>query len=134
MGTNGENNGGKDLNVKMSIENTELAYKRTQLAWVRTVFAIITTAIALDQLVKVIYDPKIKMGGIWIKNSNLIASLLTSVGSILLIIETIFYIRRTRKLVDLRDGTQKKFSGTAVLSVFVVVLGLLVTYMLIFIG
>lgn len=129
-----EKNGNKDLNVKMSIENTELAYKRTQLAWVRTVFAIITTAIALDQVVKAIHDPKIKMGSIWIKNSNLISSLLTSVGSILLIVETIFYVRRTRKLIQLREGEQQKFSGTAILSVFVVILGLMVTYMLVFIG
>ena len=129
-----EQNEPKDLNTKMSVENTELAYKRTQLAWVRTVFAIITTAIALDQVVKAIHDPKIKMGNYWISNSNLISFILTCIGSLLLIAETIFYVKRTKELMALRDAPLKKFSGTAVLSMFVILLGVLVSYMLIIYG
>jgi uncharacterized membrane protein YidH (DUF202 family) len=122
------------LNNQMNIENTELAYKRTQLAWVRTVFAIITTAIALDQVVRAIHDPKVRIGEFWIRNSNLISVLLTSVGSLLLIFETYFYIKRTKELRDMREAEIRKFSGTAVLSIFVIVLGVLVCYLLLSFG
>ncbi len=123
-----------DLNNKLAIENTELAYKRTQLAWVRTVFAIITTAIALDQVVKALREPGVKTGQFWLSNSSLISFLLTSIGSLLLIAETFFYVKRTKELMIMRGAKLSKISGTAILSLFVILLGMLVSYMLVIYG
>ena len=123
-----------DYDTTMAVERTELAYKRTQLAWVRTVFTLITAGLALDQVIRVIHKPAINLGDVWIRSGNLISISLSSIGSLLLIFETILYIRRTKKLMESRKAEPTKFSSTVVLSFFVIVLGILVTVLLAVIG
>jgi putative membrane protein len=122
-----------DYNTEMAVERTELAYKRTQLAWVRTVFTLITAGIALDQVMRMIHKP-VNMGAIWIRNGNLISILLASIGSFLLILETLLYIRRITKLRKSRGSEPGKFSSTVLLSFFVIMLGALVTWLMIVYG
>jgi uncharacterized membrane protein YidH (DUF202 family) len=122
-----------DYNTEMAVERTELAYKRTQLSWVRTVFTLITAGIALDQVMRMIHKP-VNMGAIWIRNGNLISILLASVGSFLLIIETMLYVKRIRKLMKSRSAEPGRFSSTVLLSIFVVMLGILVTWLMIVYG
>ncbi len=123
-----------DYNTILAVERTELAYKRTQLAWVRTVFTLITAGIALDQVLRVIHKPNVSFGEIWIRNGNLISILLASVGSLLLIVETLLYVRRIRKLMNSRNAIPDKISSTVMLSVFVIFLGVLVTFLMIAYG
>lgn len=127
-------NSGLDYNTEMAVERTELAYKRTQLAWVRTVFTLITAGIALDQVLRMIHKPNISFGEIWIRNGNLISILLASVGSFLLIIETMLYVRRISKLMKSRNAVPNRFSSTVMLSFFVILLGVLVTWLMIVYG
>jgi uncharacterized membrane protein YidH (DUF202 family) len=122
-----------DYNTEMAVERTELAYKRTQLSWVRTVFTLITAGIALDQVMRMIHKP-VNMGAIWIRNGNLISILLASVGSFLLIIETMLYVKRISKLMKSRGAEPSKFSSTVLLSFFVIMLGVLVTWLMIVYG
>lgn len=122
-----------DYNTEMAVERTELAYKRTQLSWVRTVFTLITAGIALDQVMRMIHKP-VNMGGILIRNGNLISILLASVGSFLLIIETMLYVRRIGKLMKSRGAIPNKFSSTVLLSFFVTLLGILVSWLMVVYG
>lgn len=124
---------GLDYNTEMAVERTELAYKRTQLAWVRTVFTLITAGIALDQVMRMIHKP-VNMGAIWIRNGNLISILLASIGSFLLILETLLYAKRITKLRNSRGAEPGKFSSTVLLSFFVIMLGALVTWLMIAYG
>ena len=127
MGKDSEN---LNYETEMSVERTELAYKRTQLSWVRTVFTLITAGLALDQVIRVIHKPAINLGEVWIRSGNIISISLASIGSVLLIFETVLYIRRTKKLMKSRKAEPTKFSSTVVLSFFVILLGILVTILL----
>ncbi|MFN8257062.1 MAG: DUF202 domain-containing protein [Bacteroidales bacterium] len=119
-----------NLNVNLAVERTMYALERTQLAWVRTVLGLITAGIAIDKGVSALHQARLISGEAWDKNGHFAGLLLTWVGTLLMILVTVFYIIRMWQLASmLRKRNRLLYPGTLI-SVFICILGFLSVYFL----
>jgi putative membrane protein len=119
-----------DPRVDLAIERTMLAMERTLLAWVRTVLGLITGGVAIDKGTAAIHDARIAAGVALMKNGHLAGLFLTIVGTSLMIVVTVAYVKRIRELKQM-VGLKRKFPepGT-MLAIFICILGGLAIYFL----
>ena len=120
-----------DPRNEWAIERTELALERTHLAWIRTLFTLMTAGIAIDKGLELIHEARLVRGDALFRNAHAIGISLTSIGSVLLLIESIAYIQRSRQLARMKNKKSFAMSTPIVLSLLVFLLGIILTYFLI---
>ena len=117
-----------DPRVDLAVERTMLAMERTQLAWVRTVLGMITAGIAIDK----VHLARIIAGIAWQKNAHMAGLLLTSAGTALITLATVLYIVRMHKLSLMRGSRTTILQPGTLISIFMIVIGALAIYSLIY--
>jgi uncharacterized membrane protein YidH (DUF202 family) len=121
-----------DPRVDLAVERTMYALERTQLAWVRTVLAFITGGVAIDKAVSVLHKARLLSGVAWEKNGHFAGLLLTSCGTALIALVTVFFIIRMWQLATILGRTNKLLYPGTLVSVFMCILGALSIYFLTF--
>jgi uncharacterized membrane protein YidH (DUF202 family) len=112
-----------DPRIDLAVERTMLAMERTQLAWARTVLGLITGGVAIDRGIAALHEARMAAGVALVNNAHFAGLLLTSTGTLLMIITTGIYIRRMKQL-NLMNGIKKKWPAPGtILSVFICLLG-----------
>jgi len=119
-----------DPRIDLAIERTSLALERTQLAWVRTVIGFITAGFAIDKATTVLYEARLVSGVALSKNGHFAGLLLTGVATVLMIVVTITYVRRTLQLSKMRVSKERPTTSTTLLSIFVCLIGGITIYFL----
>ena len=121
-----------DPRVDLAVERTMYALDRTQLAWVRTVLGFITGGIAIDKGVSALHQARLLSGEAWERNGHFAGLLLTSVGTALMTLVTVFYIIRMWQLATMLEKRNKLIYPGTILSVFMCIVGALSIYSLTF--
>jgi uncharacterized membrane protein YidH (DUF202 family) len=119
-----------DPRVELAVERTMYAIERTQLAWVRTVLGLITGGIAIDKGVSALHQARLISGTAWEKNGHFAGLLLTSFGTGVMALVTIFYVIRLWQLSDMLGRRNKLLYPGALVSVFMCIVGALSIYFL----
>jgi uncharacterized membrane protein YidH (DUF202 family) len=127
---NGDYKHEDDPRVDLAVERTIYAIERTQLSWVRTVLGFITGGIALDKGMSALHQARVVSGVAWEKNGHFGGLLLTSGGTLLMVISTIFYIIRIWQLTTTLGRKNKLLSPGTLVSAFMVIVGVLSVYFL----
>jgi len=120
-----------DPRVDLAVERTKLALERTHLAWIRTMFALITGGIAIDKGFEIIHEQRILKNEALIKNIHFIGIGLTSLGTLLLLAETLQFVKRNKQLSAIMNQKYHIFSTNLFLSAMVLLLGLVLDYLMI---
>jgi putative membrane protein len=123
-----------DARVDLAVERTELAWERTHLAWIRTTFAMMTAGIALDKGLEFIHQQRLLTNKALAENGHIIGIMITSFGVVLLLLETIQFVRRSRQLANLRKATYSFFSTNFILAALVIITGIALIYLMIATG
>lgn len=121
-----------DERTHLAIERTELALERTHLAWIRTVLSLIASGFAIDKLVEIFHNNRLVTGKALISQSHITGIVLVIAGMLSLLVETIYYIRRSRQLKRLRDTKEQKLVHGLLLSVLLFLIGLVLIYFILF--
>ena len=119
-----------DPRVDLAVERTMLAMERTLLAWVRTVMGLITGGVAIDKGTAAIHDARLAAGVALMKNGHLAGLTLTIVGTVLMFVVTIVYIRRIRELKQMVSVKARFPEPGIMLAIFICILGNLAVYFL----
>lgn len=119
-----------DPRVNLAVERTELALERTQLAWIRTTFTLMTAGLAIDKGAAYIHEQRIAVNKAFMNNAHGIGIFLTSLGTVLLLVETIQFTRRNKQLAAMKKANTSFFSTSWVLSVMVMLLGFIMVYLM----
>jgi putative membrane protein len=115
----------------LAVERTELALERTHLAWIRTLFTLITAGIAIDKGIEFIHERRVLSGDAMIESAHIIGITLTSIGSIMLLLQSVTYMIRSYQLARMKKGRFHYITTTIFLSFIVFLLGSVITYFLI---
>ena len=115
----------------LAVERTELALERTHLAWIRTLLTLITAGLAIDRGAEFIHQQRITEGIAFTKNAHIIGISLTSIGTFLLLFQTVNYIFRSRQLAKMKKGRFYYITSAIFLSFTAFLLGSVITYFLI---
>ncbi len=116
--------------VDLAVERTELALKRTHLAWIRTTFTIMTSGIAIDKGLEFVYERHLLKSQEVLKSGHIIGIFMSLAGLLLLIFETINFVKRSRELSDLKQVQFSFFSIYIQLSILVMLIGLALIYLM----
>lgn len=119
-----------DPRVDLAVERTMYALERTQLAWVRTVLGLITGGIAIDKGVSALHQARLLSGVAWERNGHFAGLLLTSTGTALMALVTVFYIIRMWQLATMLSRKNKLIYPGTLISVFMCIVGSLSIYFL----
>ncbi len=115
----------------LAVERTELALERTHLAWIRTVTAIITSGFAIDKLVEAFREKRVVTGEALVQQAHMTGLVLTCTGTILMLLVTLSYIRRSKQLKKMKPEPQTREIPGIVLSCFVFLVGALLSFLII---
>jgi len=119
-----------DPRVDLAVERTELAWERTQLAWVRTTLTFIGSGIALDRGMEAIHKNRLESGNALVQNAHAIGITLSFVGTFLLLISTIYFIKRARKLAIMKGAKPVLIPAGAISSILIILLGAVISVLL----
>lgn len=115
----------------LAVERTELALERTHLAWIRTIVGLITSGFAIDKLVEAFREKRLITGEALVSHAHVTGLVLTVTGTLLMILVTIYYIKRSRKLAVMRGEGLSRLPPGLALSVFIFFIGLVLIYLII---
>lgn len=118
-----------DPRLELAIERTELALERTHLAWVRTVIALIASGFAIDQLVEIFRAKRITEGTALVRQAHFTGLLLTLSGTVLMIVATMYYLKRRRELAKRRHAKLSWYPPGIFLSLMIFLVGLTLIYL-----
>jgi uncharacterized membrane protein YidH (DUF202 family) len=119
-----------DIRIDLAVERTELALERTHLAWIRTTFTIMTAGIAIDKGLEIIHQQRLLKNEAIAENGHIIGILITSTGVLLLLIETVQFVNRSRQLASLRNAHSSFFSTNLTLASLVILTGIGLIYLM----
>jgi uncharacterized membrane protein YidH (DUF202 family) len=121
-----------DLIDKLSIERTKLALERTHLAWIRTIILLITSGFAIDSIAEAYHEGRIEAGKAFHNQPHVISIGMVFTSMLLLIFESIIYIKRTAELNAVLKYPQWKIfaNGLILTGIIFCVNLLLIFYML----
>jgi len=119
-----------DTHVDLAVERTELALERTHLAWIRTTFAMMTAGIAIDKGLEIIHRQRLLTNKALAENGHIIGIMIKSFGVLLLVIETIQFVKRSRQLARLRRTTSSFFSTNFILAALAIITGIALIYLI----
>lgn len=114
----------------LAVERTTLAHERTQLAWVRTVLGFITAGFAIDKGTAILHESRVVSGVAWSRNGHFAGLLLTITATVLMTVVTLLYIRRSIELNRMQPLKKSPLAPTALLSIFLCVVGGITIYFL----
>jgi putative membrane protein len=120
----------KDLDprVDLAVERTELALERTQLAWVRTLLSMIGGGFVIDKAMDAVHQNRLASGRAILQYGHMTGFLITGLGTLFMILVTVNYGIRARKLAAMK-GVKKSFLEPGfLLSVFTITIGLVLLY------
>jgi putative membrane protein len=118
-----------DPRTDLAVERTLLALERTHLAWIRTMISLILAGFAIDKGFELLHKYRVETGEAISKNGHLAGMILTISGISLLLLETIFYIKRSTELSILRTGKRKSFlAPDFILAAVIICIGFLLIY------
>lgn len=123
-----------DPGLSLAVERTELAWERTHLAWVRTTFTLMTAGLAIDKGAAYIHEQRLKKNEAFFNNAHAIGIFLTCLGTVLLIVETIQFTRRSKQLAAMKMSGSSFISTGLALSILVILLGFVIAYLMIIVG
>lgn len=123
-----------DARVDLAVERTELALERTHLAWIRTTFAMMTAGIAIDKGLEIIHRQRLLTNKALAENGHIIGIMISSFGVMLLLLETIQFVKRSRQLARLRRVTSSFFSTNFILAALAIITGISLIYLMIVTG
>ena len=119
-----------DPRIDLAVERTELALERTHLAWIRTVVGLIVSGFALDKLFEVIHAARLASGQALIKQVHVVGLSLTIAGTLIMLVETIYFYKRTRILKQMRGVNIKFFPSGLIVSILIFLIGVAIIFML----
>jgi len=119
-----------DPRVDLAVERTELALERTQLAWIRTTLTFIASGIALDKGMEAIRANRLESGSAFVQNAHAIGISLSMGGTILLLIITLYYIKRVRRLALMKGAKPVLIPPGVISSSLIILLGAIISYLL----
>jgi len=119
-----------ELAVELAVERNELALERTLLAWVRTNIGMIGGGFALDKGISAIRKARILSGEAWSSNPHLPGLVIIVSGTLLMLLFTIYYIKRSRELAKMRNRKKSFISSDYIISVMIFVIGVLLTFIM----
>lgn len=119
-----------DPRVDLAVERTEYALERTQLAWIRTSLALLGSGVALDKGTEAVHKARIESGDALVRNAHMIGIYLSVAGTLLMIINTWMFIRRSRTLAQIKNSKPMLLPPGAVASLVVIFLGIVVSLLL----
>jgi uncharacterized membrane protein YidH (DUF202 family) len=117
-----------DPRQDLAVERTELALERTHLAWVRSVIGLITSGFVVDSAFSALHQARISSGEALIENGHAAGLLLTSTGTVLMMLATFFYIKRVRELARMRSAKKSFFTPDYILSFVIILVGITLIY------
>jgi uncharacterized membrane protein YidH (DUF202 family) len=117
-----------DPRIHLAVERTVYALERTQLAWIRTIMGLITAGIAIDRGFAALHEARLVTGEAWVKNGHLGGLVLTISGTLLIVMVTIFYVKRTGELNLVRGKKRTLAVPGLFLSLLVFVVGFLAIF------
>jgi putative membrane protein len=117
-----------DPRVDLAVERTELALERTQLAWVRTLLSMIGGGFVIDRAMEAIHQTRLETGRALFRNGHLAGMLITGLGSVLMVMVTINYGFRARKLAGMKGGKKSFLAPGFLLSIVTIFVGILLLY------
>jgi uncharacterized membrane protein YidH (DUF202 family) len=119
-----------DPRVDLAVERTELVLERTQLAWIRTTLTFVATGIALDKGVEAIHQSRLQSGDALFDNAHIIGISLSITATVLLLLVTLFYLRRSRRLASMKGVKPVLFPPGAAASTLIILLGAVISFLL----
>ncbi|HEY4967260.1 MAG TPA: DUF202 domain-containing protein [Puia sp.] len=117
-----------DPRVDLAVERTELALERTQLAWVRTLLSMIGGGFVIDKAMEAVHQARLESGKAWLNNGHLAGLVITGAGTLLMVMVTINYGFRARKLAGMKGGKKSFLAPGFLLSVMTICIGILLLY------
>jgi len=117
-----------DPRFSLSIERTILALERTQLAWVRTLLSMIGGGFVIDKGLEALHRARIESGKAWVSHAHFGGLVITGLGTFLMVIVTLLYIKRNSILFNLRGSGKTLLTPAFLLSVITVLAGAVLTY------
>jgi uncharacterized membrane protein YidH (DUF202 family) len=119
-----------DPRVDLAVERTEYALERTQLAWIRTVLSLLGGGIALDKGVEAIHKARIETGNSLVDSAHAIGIALSITGTLLMVITSIFYIRRSQSLAKIKGTKPVRIPPGVLASILIILLGVGISFLL----
>ena len=119
-----------DPRVDLAVERTELALERTQLAWIRTVLGFLGSGIALDKGVEAMHKARMQTGDALFQSAHVIGISLSITGTLLMLITTIFYIRRSHSLARMKGTKPARIPHGVLASFLIILLGTGISFLL----
>ena len=123
-----------DEGLKLSIERTELALERTHLAWTRTVVTLIASGFAIDKIAETFHQNRLETGKALLAQSHVVSLVMLVGAVILLIFDTLYYIKRSGELASMKNEKRRAFPTGIILSVIILCVGLLLIFYSLFSG
>jgi putative membrane protein len=120
-----------DPRIDLAVERTMLALERTQLAWVRTIIGLIAAGIAIDRGFEALHAARLVTGNAWAKNGHLAGLVMAVSGTLLILISSVYYIRRMNELGRMLGRQRKLLDPGMILSLFITGVGFLVIYFMV---
>lgn len=121
---------GNNIQVMLAVERTKLAVKRTHLSWIRTMFTLMTSGIAIDKGLEFIHDRRLLKNATVLESGHIIGIFMTATGVLLLLFETIQFVKRNRYLAGMENSTFSVFSMYVILSAAVMFIGLTLIFLM----
>lgn len=119
-----------DPRVDLAIQRTEFALERTQLAWIRTTLAFIASGIGVDKGMEAIHDARLQSGNALFENAHIIGISLSIAATVLLLLVTLFYISRSRKLARMKAVKPMLLPPGTAASLLIILLGTVISVLL----
>ena len=119
-----------DSNVELAVERTELALERTQLAWVRTLLSMIGGGFIIDKGFEKLHQARIESGEALLRSTHAAGLIVTSIGTLLMVIVTILYFNRSKKLGRMRGNRKTFFAPGFLISAVTVMVGMLLIWIM----
>ena len=123
-----------DPRIHLAVERTELALERTHLAWIRTTFSIMTAGIAIDKGFAYIHEQRVQKDMAMVQNAHFVGLFLTSFGTILLLVETLQFVKRSKQLALMKMRKAYIITASSTLGILVLLLGFLLVYLMLTTG
>jgi uncharacterized membrane protein YidH (DUF202 family) len=121
-----------DPRIDLAVERTELAWERTQMGWIRTTLSMLAGGIGLDKGLESLRKSLIESGDALIANSHIIGIILSITGTLMILINTWIYIRRSHSLSRMKGGKPVKVPAAAIASILIIILGTGISLLLLF--
>ena len=118
-----------DPRLDLAVERTELALERTHLAWVRTVIGLIVAGFAIDKGLGALEKGPVAYGEALMNHGHAAGMVLTTSGTFLMVLATIFYVKRSRELAQMRGGRKSLLAPDFILSAVIILIGALLIYL-----